>query len=471
MTSHLLLRTAGLLTASLLLCAQSSAPDWSKVRPELLQHFQSLVRIDTSDPPGFEAPAAEYVKTVLEREGIPVKIFAKDPKRPNVVARLKGNGTKKPLLIMGHTDVVGVQPEKWTDPPFSATRKDGYIYGRGTVDDKDNLSTAVMLMILLKRMNVPLDRDVILLAESGEEGSVSYGIVYMIENHWSEIESEFCLAEGGGVSRRNGKLERMVVATTEKVPQGVRLVAHGPSGHGSRPLQNNAVVKLAQAVAKMSAWQPPMRLNDTTRTYFERLATVSSPEDAARYNGITNPEKSQAIQDYFAANEPGHFSMLRTSVTPTILKAGFRSNVIPSEAEATLDIRALPDEDMTKFHAKMTEIINDPAVEIVSSRRSTRPASTPSRLDTDVFRALEAAQKKFYPGAITLPTMSTGASDKAYLQVKGVQTYGIGPMTDEEDGPKGYGAHSDQERILESALYTFLEFQWDVVMSVAAAKN
>ncbi|HYZ83673.1 MAG TPA: peptidase dimerization domain-containing protein [Bryobacteraceae bacterium] len=163
--------------------------------------------------------------------------------------------------------------------------------------------------------------------------------------------------------------------------------------------------------------------------------------------------------------------MLRTSITPTILNAGFRGNVIPSQAEATLDIRALPDEDMTAFRVKMAEVINNPAVEIVSARRSMRPPAPPSRIDTEVFRAMEAAQKNFYPGAITLPTMSTGASDKSFLQAKGVQTYGMGPMSDEEDGPKGYGAHSDQERILESSLYTFLEFQWDVVTSVAASKQ
>ena len=274
-------------------CAAATIPDWPKVQPELLEHFQALVRFDTSE---FEAPAAEYVKSVLDREGIPAKIYAKDPKRPNVVARLKGNGSKKPLLIMGHLDVVGVQENKWSVPPFSATRKDGYIYGRGTVDDKDNLATGLMLMVLLKRYNVPLDRDVILLAESGEEGAVTFGIVYMIEEHWDEIAAEYCLAEGGGVSRKGGKLVRMNVATTEKRPLGMKLVAHGPSGHGSRPLQNNAVLVLTKAVAAIGTWQPPMRMNDTTRAYFERLATVSSPEEIARYNGLENPAKSDEIQ-------------------------------------------------------------------------------------------------------------------------------------------------------------------------------
>lgn len=381
-----------------------------------------MIRFDSTNPPGNETQVVEYMKKVLEREGIAVKLLAMEPNRANLVARLKGNGSKKPLLIMGHTDTVGVQPEKWTNPPFSAVRKEGYIYGRGTVDDKDNAVTGMMLMVLLKRLNVPLDHDVIFLAEAGEEGSSNLGIGYMIENHWSEIEAEYGLAEGGSIIRRGGKVSHMMVATTEKVGRGVRLVARGPSGHGSRPTQTNAVLHLSQAVAKVGSWQPPMRLNDTTRVYFERLATVSSPEDAARYNGLLNPAKTAEIQTYLAENEPTHNSMLRTSITPTILKAGFRANVIPSEAEATLDIRAVPDEDMIAFRAKMAEIINDPAVEIVTRGRAERPAPAPSRIDTEMFRALETSQKKHYPGAITLPTMSTGATDKSPLQAKGVQT-------------------------------------------------
>jgi acetylornithine deacetylase/succinyl-diaminopimelate desuccinylase-like protein len=148
--------------------AQTAAPDWPRIEQETLAHFQALIRFDTSDPPGHEAPAVDYLKKVLEAEGIPVQIFALDPKRPNLVARLKGNGSKRPLLIMGHTDVVNIDPKKWTFPPFGAVRDGGYIYGRGTVDDKDNLVACLMVMLLLKRLNVPLDRDVIFLAESGE---------------------------------------------------------------------------------------------------------------------------------------------------------------------------------------------------------------------------------------------------------------------------------------------------------------
>ncbi len=448
------------------LWAAPPTPNWPSAEEETLRHYQALVRMDTSDPPGNEAPAAEYLKKVLEAEGIPCQVFAENPKRPNLVARLKGSGAKRPLLLMAHTDVVNVDPAKWKFPPFSATRDGGYIYGRGTLDDKDNLVTALMTMILLKRLQVPLDRDVIFLAESAEEGTSSAGIVYMVKNHFKEIEAEYCLAEGGSVQRREGKLSRMLVGTTEKVPAWTTLRVKGTSGHGSVPLSDNPVVRIAQAVARVAAWQTPMKLNDTTRAYFERLALISTPEQAARYNNLANPEKSAEVQEYLRLHEPRHYSMLRTSISPNIIKGGYRTNVIPSEAEAVLDIRALPDEDLDGFFAELKNRIGDPGVEVVRGPTTRGPAA-PSRLDTEMFRTLEAVQKKQYPGAITMPTMQTGATDMAQLRERGMQCYGIGPMIDEEDGQKGFGAHSDQERILEASLYLFLRFNWEVVTAVA----
>lgn len=464
----LMLRSIALAPLLCMAAAAQTAPlNWTAIQQESLRHFQALVRIDTSDPPGVELPAVQYLKQVLDAEGIASEIFALDPQRPNLVVRLKGSGAKRPLLIMGHTDVVNVDRRKWTFPPFSATLDGGYVYGRGTVDDKDNLVASLMTVILLKRAGVPLDRDVIFLAESGEEGSVRYGIQYMVENHFGKIDAEFCFAEAGGGVRSGGKLHHYAVATAEKIPYALKLVATGPAGHGSRPLRTNAVAHLAQAVARVAAWQPPMRLNDTTRTYFERLATLSSPEDAARYNNLVNPERTAAIQEYLAESEPGHNSMLRTSVSPNIMQAGYRINVIPSEAVATLDVRALPDENMPAFLDSLRAVVNDPSVQVVREARDTRPGAPPSPLRHEAFRALEAMVKKHYDGAVTLPLMQTGATDMAYLRARGMACYGIGPALDTEDGPKGFGAHSDQERILVSELHRFIRFQYETVAALA----
>jgi acetylornithine deacetylase/succinyl-diaminopimelate desuccinylase-like protein len=453
--------------------------DWTKVDRELLEYYSALVRIDTSNPPGNETKAVNYIRPILDREGIPYQVFAMQENRANIVARLKANGSgnasKRPIIVMGHMDVVGVQREKWSVDPFAAIRKDGYIYGRGTQDDKDNLTTGIMLMLTLKRLNVPLDRDVIFIAESGEEGTSSVGIEYLVREHWDAIGgdlkgAEFALAEGGGGESRTGKVRYVNITTTEKVPRSTRLIAHGTAGHGSVPRLDNPVIHLADAVAKVGAWQPPMRLNDTTRAYFERLATISSPEDADRYNHVSDPKRSAAIQKYFSEHELTHYSMLRTSVVPTIIKAGFRSNVIPSEAEATIDVRALPDEDMNKLYAELRRVINDPAVEVVGGDPGTqRPAGAPSRLDSEMFHTIENVTKELYPGAVTLPSMLTGATDMAQLRAKGVQAYGIGPIVDEKDRNIG-GAHSDDERLEEAALYRFMEFLWNTVTEIAARK-
>ncbi len=334
---------------------RSKGLDWSAVEAEALKHFQNLVRMDTSDPPGGEKPAADYLQQVLLHEGIPVQVFALEPNRPNVVARLKGSGKKRPILIMGHTDVVNVDPKKWSHPPFGAERADGYIYGRGTTDDKDNVTAALMVMLLLKRNDVALDRDVIFLAEAGEEGNTRFGIEHMVNEHYPAIDAEYCIAEVGNVVRANGAVRFATVATAEKLPKGIDLVAHGPSGHGSIPLETNAVAHLARAIVSVAQWQPPVVLNATTRTYFERLAAISTPEQARQYHGVlsNDPQVVAAADGWLRANEPRHASMLRTSVSPNIVQGGYRNNVIPSEARATLDVRLRPGEDADAFRTEL----------------------------------------------------------------------------------------------------------------------
>ncbi len=450
--------------------AQVPAIDWKKQEPEILQHYRSLVQIDTSNPPGNETMAVEYLKKVFEAEGIPVQVFALEPSRANLVARIRGNQKKRPVLVLAHTDVVGVEREKWPVDPFGAVLKDGYVWGRGTADDKDKLAANLMMLLLLKRTGAPLDRDVIFLAEAGEEGTTRVGIDFMVNQHFPEIDAEYALTEGGQATLENGRVTVVQIQTTEKVPRPVGLVAKGTSGHGSVPRTDNALVHLSAAVAKLGAWETPMRWNDTTRTYFERLAAISPPEKAARYKGLADPERSAAIERYLAEHEPQHYSMLRTSVVPTILKGGFRRNVIPSEAEATLDVRALPDEDMPKFYEEMRRVIGDPAVKIETQTTGMRPAPPPSRLDTEMFRALEQVSQRLYPGSTTLPAMSTGATDMAQLRARGIQCYGIGPAGTDNDRTN-YGAHSDVERLPELSLYRFAEFTWNAVLEVAGSKQ
>ena len=448
---------------------QSYLIDWDEVGEEALGHLVELVQINTTNPPGNETDATDYLEAVLAAEGIDSKIYALDESRANLVARASGNGSKRPLLIMGHTDVVGVQPEKWYADPFSGMRQDGFVYGRGTLDDKDNLAAGLMVMKLLKRYEVELDRDVILLAESGEEGTPEVGINFMVDKHFDVIDAEYCLAEGGQSVIQDDKVLTVGIETTEKMPRRVTLVARGTPGHGSKPTLTNAVVILANAVAKASAWDTEVRFNETTRTYFRRLAEISDPEDAYRYNNIENPEESAAIQAHFLETFPYHYSISRTSVVPTVMDAGFRRNVIPSEASAILDIRMLPDESVEEFYAKLAAVIDDPRVEIVPENIY-RPAAPPSEIDNEMFQTLERVAKQMYPGVTVLPIMQTGATDMAQVRAKGMQAYGIGPARSVEEMNSGFGAHGDNERISEEAFVDLVRYMWNVVIEVAAAR-
>ena len=440
------------------------------IEQETMQHFQALLRLDTSSPPGNEIRAVDYLAQVLKREGISYDVFAKDPQRPNLVARIKGNGKKRPILVMGHTDVVTVDPKKWTFPPFSATRDGGYVYGRGAVDDKDSVVAGLMLMLTLKRTGTALDRDVVFLAESGEEGAPEFGAQFMIDNHLAAIDAEYCFAEGGGIVRSGGQARQANIGTTEKEPRPIEVIARGSAGHGSVPRLDNAVVRLSDALAKIAAWVPPLQINETTVAYFRTLSPLVPPDVAARYRDVLNPNPkiSGPADEWLLENEPQHWSMLHTSLVPTVIEGGYRYNVIPSEAKAIVDVRLHPEEDQKTFLDRVRAVVNDPRVEVRWYRDPYRPAGA-SRLNTEAFTVLQAQLKAHYNTA-ALPTMGTGATDMSQMRSKGLQCYGIGPAIDTEDAGKGFGAHSDQERILESELHRFVRFQYDVVMDLARAR-
>jgi acetylornithine deacetylase/succinyl-diaminopimelate desuccinylase-like protein len=443
--------------------------DWDAVGDEAIGYMVDLVRIDSSNPPGNETEVANYLRDVLSEEGIESEMYALDPDRANLVTRYRGNGSKRPILLMGHTDVVGVQADKWTEPPFSGLRKDGYIWGRGTLDDKDNVTAALIVMLLLNRLDVEMDRDIIFLAESGEEGTPDVGINFMVDKHWDVIAAEYAIAEGGGMQEVDGHVHVVGVQTTEKMPRRATLVARGTAGHGSRPRIDNAVHMIAEAVARAGAWETPVSFNETTRAYFERMAELSEGETSFRYANVANPEYQADIDAWFRENDPHHYSTLRTSVVPTIIDAGFRKNVVPSEASAVLDIRMLPGEDVEGFYGKLAEVIDNPAIEIVPEEVY-RPAAMPSGIDNEMFEAIENVANRLYPESTTLPVMATGATDMAQLRAKGTQSYGIGPARTLEEINSRYGAHSDDERISEESLKDMVRFLWNIVIEIGAAR-
>jgi acetylornithine deacetylase/succinyl-diaminopimelate desuccinylase-like protein len=431
------------LISSVSLCgAQPSSvlsPDQSA--QETVAFLKDLIRIDTQDPPGNESKVALYIGAIFKREGIPYEILEPVQGRASIVARLKGNGAKRPVLILAHEDVVPVDRAHWTVDPFAAEVKGPTLYGRGASDDKGALAAHIETMLQLHRSGRQLSRDIIFLAEASEENDSDAGMHTIVDRYWEKIACEFAVNEGGAAEVKDGKIAYFGVATGEKLPRGVRLVAKGKSGHASVPVLDNPITHLAQAVARLGTWETPTRLNETTREFFSRLASISPPDQAALFRNLDDPASQRTLHEKL----PQFYSMLHTTVVPTVLKGGFKSNVIPPEAEAQIDIRALPDEDMKAFYAQMAKIVDDPSVTIIPpDLTNSMPAAPTSPLHTAMFAAFTAAQQKLIPGAITIPVMTTGATDSAFLRAKGVDAYGLRiPRTFEENE----GVHGNDERI------------------------
>ena len=446
------------------LVATEAEPDFRQHKDEALQIARALIQIDTSNPPGNETKAVMYLKSILDKEGIVSEIIASEPTRANLIARIKGSGKKRPVLLVGHTDVVGVEREKWTVDPFAALIKDGFLYGRGASDDKGRLAGLLQAFIMVHRQRIPLDRDLIFLAEAGEEGSSNVGTDFLISQHWDKIDAEFALNEGGWIFEREGKVQYVGIANTEKVGRRIRMVAKGTSGHGSMPRPDNAIVHLAAAVAKLGAYQPALKLNETTRAFFERLATVSPADEAFLFKNLESPTIGKMAEAKVYELNIMYNSMLRTSISPTIIKGGFRNNVIPAEAEVSLDIRALPDEDMSAFVKELRRVIDDPAIELIPAEDRSVPPS--SRIDSDMFQALEAAQKKVFPQAVTLPVMLPAGTTSSRLRAKGIQSYGVNTVVGIEERSR---IHGNDERISLDGYGRFLELIYRAVVDVAQA--
>ena len=470
-------RFRALAQAALTLCAtivtfgvHAAESDMNAINAETLSRFQAMLQVDTSNPPGNETELVDQIAQVLLNEGIDVETFSRDPTRANLVARLPGNGSKRPLLLMAHLDVVTVDPAKWTFEPFGGTVNEQWIYGRGAVDDKDNLVASLMTMLLLKRSGIELDRDVIFLAEAGEEGGVQWGIEFMTSEHFDAIDAEYCLAEGGSVVRENGAPLYTGIQAGEKKRRTAILTANGVAGHGSVPTQNNPVIRIGQAVYRLADWQEPIRLNDTTTAMLTRMADIAPPDTAAHYRALLNPG-SPAAEDamaYLLENDPYMAALMHNTVTPTIINIGYRYNVIPSSGTAQLDVRVMPEQDFDAFLDAIAAIVDDDTIEVSWDDALVRP-SAPVSLNTEAFRVIESVYSEHY-GVPVIPSMSTGATDMSYLRANGVACYGVGPGIDREDGALGFGAHSDQERILEDELYRFVAAYHEIVVLLAASR-
>lgn len=446
----------------------AAEPDWPSAKREALEILVDLVKLDTAQPAGNEILAARYLKARLDAEGIPSTIYEPEPGRASIVARARGSGAKRPLLLLGHLDVVAVERDEWSFDPFAGEVKDGILYARGASDDKGVVTGSFQVLLELHRTKFPLDRDVIFLGVADEEAGGVLGITYLLEEHRAAIDADFAINEAGkGVFDRDLNYARFEIQTAEKTPRRIDLKAAGTSGHGSIPLRDNPIGTLARAVGRLFDHEMPPRLNETTREYFRRLAEMSDPDRAAVFRAILSEDPTAEDYERLRELSPVYHSMLRTSIVPTILQGGYLKNVIPSEARATVDIRALPDEDPERLFSLLKRVMNEPAVDLVPHPQ-TRPSHSPSTLSGVVFRAFETALGRLYPGVPVLPAMSTGATDSAQLRAAGIPSYGFGPARPEWD--LASGIHGKDEYLYVKPFQDYVEILWNVVIEIAGAK-
>jgi len=425
----------------------ASAAETSALAKEAQGWLADLIRINTTNPPGNEQTAARYISELLAKEGIPSELLDLGPGRSAVVARLRSAALADPsraLLLVAHMDVVGVDRSHWTVDPFSAVVKDGYLYGRGSLDDKSMLAVNLAAFIALKRSAARLNRDVIFLATADEEQGGDASIKTLISKYWDKFAAGYALNEGGQVVLKDGKVQYVAIQASEKVPVNVAVIARGPSGHASRPTKDNAIVHLAAAIEKIGNYSAPVHFTTIVRRYFEQLAPLEDPEIAKWMRSLDTSDRGEHAQRVISEANPLWASMMRDSIAPTMLSAGIRANVIPSEARANLNIRLLPGNTITLLLADLTKLVNDPQI-----RFEVEPdaglAAPPSSLENDFYTLISKVAGEEFGGVPVLPFQSTGATDSAQLRLHNVQAYGLNPfpLTREDAGR----AHGDDERL------------------------
>ena len=451
---------AGLSSAALV--AQPGAND-ARAR----EIFKQLIEINTTDTPnGNVTRAAEAMAARLKAAGFAdadVQVLGPDPRKGNLVARLRGTGAKRPLLLLAHLDVVEAKREDWSFDPFVFREQDGYFYGRGTSDDKSMAAHFVANLIRLKAEGFRPERDLILALTADEEGGDFNGVDWLIKNHRNLIDAEFSINEGGGGTMRGGKYLTNEIQASEKVFQDFRLEVTNSGGHSSLPVKDNAIYHLAEGLARLAKFDFPVELNEVTRGYFERSATVQTDSKmAADMRAVAKTPPDLAAAARLSASLPYYNAQMRTTCVATRLNGGHANNALPQLAGANVNCRILPGVSPAAVKDKLVEVLADPKIKVSFVGEAT--PSKPSPLRPDVIGAVESLTKEMFPGVIVVPVMSTGATDGLYLRNGEIPTYGVdGSFGDIDD----VRAHGRDERIGVKQFYEGLEFQYRLIKALA----
>jgi acetylornithine deacetylase/succinyl-diaminopimelate desuccinylase-like protein len=440
--------------------------------------FKQLIEINTTDSVGSTTVAAEAMAQRLRDAGFSaddVLILGPNPRKGNLVARLHGSGAHKPVLLIGHLDVVEARRSDWTTDPFEFVEKDGYYYGRGTQDMKSGDAILVTNFIRLKREGFQPDRDIILALTADEEGGLSNGVDWLIKNHRKLIDAEFVLnSDGGGVDTNNGKPLIVSMDASEKLYADFRLTVTNPGGHSSLPTPDNAIYHLSDALGRLERFQFPVELNEITRAYFERMATVESGQKAADMRAILNqPPDAGALARLSA--DPLQNATLRTTCVATRLDAGHANNALPQTAHAIVNCRILPGHAREEVRQTLIRVFADPKVEVAYVDQSGRvldsapnaQALPPVKLRPEVMDTLDKIAGDIWPGTPVVPTMSTGASDGVYTNAAGMPTYGVSGVAIDLDDVR---AHGRDERLRVQSFFQGVDFYYRYLKTLTSGQ-
>jgi acetylornithine deacetylase/succinyl-diaminopimelate desuccinylase-like protein len=466
------LLVTGAILSGLTYAEESGMPS-SRISDEHLRQYSDLaedwiqqyLRVDTTNPPGNEMRGAEFFKKILDDEGIENRVFEIAPGRGDLWARIPHTtaDSKRPIILLNHIDVVTSDASHWKVPPFSGELRDGYIWGRGAQDMKDEGLAQLVVMVMLKREKVALDRDVIFLAVADEEAE-GQGTDWFTKNQRDLLgNAEFLINEGGENLLENGKVKYVGVDVGEKTSYWLHLVAHGRPGHGSRPNPDSAPNRLVHALNKILAYKTPLRVLPVVDEFLRDMAPYEPPERALYYRNVKKAIEDKRFQQEVERDESLNF-LLRDTISLTMLGGSGQTNVIPPEAWANLDLRILPGGDPKAVVEALRRVVNDPDVTIEPIEPEFKVANY-SGTDNALFAAIREASAKYFPGAPVVPHITSGYTENQRYRPLGIVAYGFNPYTATEE--EGNTEHGNDERIRVEEVRRGPRVLFDVVVKVA----
>jgi len=436
--------------------------DWDQLLKEATHYLQEYLRIDTVNPPGNEVEGARFFKNIFDAESIPCQVFEPSPGRGSLLATLKGTSKKRPILLLNHIDVVPVEKERWTVDPFEGIVQDGYLYGRGALDDKSMGIIEMMTLLILQRKKVPLERDVLFFAAADEETGGKWGIQWAMENVSSLRRSEYALNEGGYVIlNETGDPDRYEISNGQKIVFQLQLKAKGTSGHASMPHSDNPNVKLIHALEAVTKWETPYNVLPMVKEFFLKMAPKQPPDERKFFEDIEKGLHDPSFSARLRTN-PIYNAMVRDTISLTILQAGSKANVIPSESSATLDCRLIPGSSKENFLKEIKERLGD---EIEAEGKMEGKSIPPSPFNTDLFQAIQKFAISNDPDCPVVPFLLPGATDSRFLRERGITTYDFCPFRLPEK--EIMRVHGNDERIALENLRFGIRMLMEVIKEVA----